>query len=541
VTVNDISVTEGAANTTTVARFTLTLSATARKPVNVRYSTITVNGDDLYEGDDTFTLHLINAKAATIADADGVATIVDDDPVPTISIENAAVLEGTAALSTTPLSFDVTLSGKSSQDVTVDYASADGSALQPADYGSVSGTLTWPAGTQGTQQVTVQVVADFVDEPDETFAVGLTNATGLSVLAAKDTADGIILDDDLPSPPPPGGKESSTTTLKVVKKRLKTLAIGSVTPARTGLKVTVTLYRRKSGHWRVVGSKHPLLGTAVDPDHDGIYSSPYKAIFSGSPDVRRSWSSSRATRTTSRARPRRSSSADVNERSAERSGSPGRSSVSAAGGLAGVVRRVAGPEDVPVVRVRLTVRGVLLREGGRATVADGREGLAAVALGRLLDLCGGPAGGDGADVVAVRPVAGERADRREVARAGLVEAIDRPAVDSLGLVFGRVAGVVGRLVARGGRVRRRRAGEDRGGRHAGDRGDEHDDEGNDQALHEGPRHVACVGVVSPSTSRSAKEEGAAASRPPLPCFHRGHFSWNTATCTTVSGVVAVMR
>ena len=308
VTINDVSVTEGAVNTTTLARFTITLSAAARKPVNVKWiaqsgsavagddfvpvaSTatirkgattkkiaVTVNGDDLYEGDETFIVHLISAKGASIADANGTGTILDDDPVPTISIANASVLEGTDPLNTTPLSFDVTLSGKSSQDVTVDYASADGTAFQPGDYGAVSGPLSWPAGTEGTQQVTVQVVADLIDEPDEVFTADLNNATGLSV-TGKASADGIILDDDLPSPPPPGGKETSTTTLKVVKKHLKTLAMGLVTPAHTGLKVTVTLYRRKSGHWRVVGSKHPVLGTAVDPNHDGIYSSPYKASF----------------------------------------------------------------------------------------------------------------------------------------------------------------------------------------------------------------------------------------------------------------------
>jgi hypothetical protein len=239
VSINDVSVTEGAQGTTTLARFTLTLSAAARKPVNVKYITnsgsavagsdyvptsgtatikkgtttrkvvITVNGDNVYEGDETFTLHLISAKGASIATPNGTGTIVDDDPVPTITIANASVLEGTDALNTTPLSFDVTLDGKSSEDVTVDYASADGTASQPGDYGPVSGTLTWPAGTQGTQQVTVQIVADPDDEADaETFTVGLTNPTGLSVFG-KATGDGIILDDDLPSPPPPAGAPPS--------------------------------------------------------------------------------------------------------------------------------------------------------------------------------------------------------------------------------------------------------------------------------------------------------------------------------------------
>jgi hypothetical protein len=305
VSVDDVTVTEGAAGSTVIARFTLTMTAPTRKPVGVNFTTqddtatagsdyvmlsgtatikkgsttkkvaITVNGDDLYEGDEAFVVHLKSAHGASIGDGNGIGTIVDDDPLPSISISNASVLEGTGG--TTPLSFDVRLDRKLGSDVTVDYASTDDTATDPGDYTAVSGTLTWPAGTDGVQSVSVDVQGDSADEPDETFTITLSNETGGATIA-RATATGIILDDDLPNPPPPT-PDPSTTTLKVAKRRTKTLAIGAVTPAHTGLTVTVTLYKRKSGHWAIVATKHPILGTATDKDGDGIYSSPYKATF----------------------------------------------------------------------------------------------------------------------------------------------------------------------------------------------------------------------------------------------------------------------
>ena len=303
VSVDDVSVTEGALGTTAIARFTLTLSAPAGKPVGVKFTTqdgtatapsdylaasgtasikkgattrkvaITVNGDDAYEGDETFTLHLISARGATIGVGDGTGTILDDDPVPSISIADASVLEGTGT--TTPMAFDVTLSGVSASDVTVDYATADGTATAPGQYLSAGGTLTWPAGTSGVQTVTVDVVADAVDEPDQTFTVSLSNPTGSATIGTAD-ATGVILDDDLP---PAASPEASKTTVTVVKRRTKTIAKGAVTPAHSGLTATVTLLKRKSGVWVPVGVKTPTLGTAVDNDLDGFYSSPFRAAF----------------------------------------------------------------------------------------------------------------------------------------------------------------------------------------------------------------------------------------------------------------------
>ena len=66
--------------------------------------------------------------AATIADGTGVGTIVDDEP--RISIGDRTVMEGNTG--STSAAFTVTLSAAYDVNVTVNYATADGSAASPA-------------------------------------------------------------------------------------------------------------------------------------------------------------------------------------------------------------------------------------------------------------------------------------------------------------------------------------------------------------------------------------------------------------------------
>ena len=81
--------------------------------------------------------------------------------------------------------------------------------------------------------------------------------------------------------------------------------------------------------------------------------------------------------------------------------------------------------------MRLPGGHVLQRVGRRpAPVANGDHRLSAVAVSGHLNLGRGTVRGDCAHVVAVRPVAWEGGDGGEIARSGLVEPFDRPAVDA---------------------------------------------------------------------------------------------------------------
>jgi hypothetical protein len=78
--------------------------------------------------------------------------------------------------------------------VTVDYASAAGSASTPSDFQAVSGTLTFPVGVN-VRTITVAVVGDRTRERNEAFYVNLSNPSANAYLGDGQGL-GTILDDD---------------------------------------------------------------------------------------------------------------------------------------------------------------------------------------------------------------------------------------------------------------------------------------------------------------------------------------------------------
>ena len=89
-----------------------------------------------------------------------------------IAVADARVEEDAGAL----LAFVVTLSRAASSLLTVDYATADGSAQAGDDYTAASGTLTFQAGAS-SQTVEVAVLDDAHDEGEETLTLTLSNAS----------------------------------------------------------------------------------------------------------------------------------------------------------------------------------------------------------------------------------------------------------------------------------------------------------------------------------------------------------------------------
>jgi hypothetical protein len=95
---------------------------------------------------------------------------------------------------TTAFVFVVSLSGNPIAPVTVDYASAAGTAGAPSDFQVVAGTLTFSPGVN-IRTVTVSVLGDRVREANEVFTVNLSNP---SANAYIDRAQGVatIVNDD---------------------------------------------------------------------------------------------------------------------------------------------------------------------------------------------------------------------------------------------------------------------------------------------------------------------------------------------------------
>lgn len=70
--------------------------------------------------------------------------------------------------------------------VTVNYATSNGTAIAPADYAVTSGTLTFGPGTT-SQTFEVTIAQDLVAEPNESFTVTISDATGGAALGIAET------------------------------------------------------------------------------------------------------------------------------------------------------------------------------------------------------------------------------------------------------------------------------------------------------------------------------------------------------------------
>ena len=94
------------------------------------------------------------------------------------------------------IGFTVTLDRAASATVSVDYATADGSAQAGVDYMAASGTLTFAPGER-SKTVQVAILDDAHDEGEEAFTLALSNASG-GVIADGQATGRIRNHDPLP-------------------------------------------------------------------------------------------------------------------------------------------------------------------------------------------------------------------------------------------------------------------------------------------------------------------------------------------------------
>ena len=151
--------------------------------------------------------------------------------VPTLTINDVTVSE--AAGNAT---FTITLAPGSTRSVSVSFATANGTATAPADYAATSGTRTFVSGTT-TQTVSVPIVNDTLDEPDETFLVNLTTPSNAVIGDAQGV--GTITDDDVP--PTPTFTPTRTSTATVTPSRTPT---GTRTPTFTSTRTRTSTVTR---------------------------------------------------------------------------------------------------------------------------------------------------------------------------------------------------------------------------------------------------------------------------------------------------------
>ncbi len=102
---------------------------------------------------------------------------MNDDTPPALSVANVSLLEGNIGPST--LRFTVSVAGETEVDPSVDFATADLTAVAGRDYAAATGTLSIPAGASSAT-IDVTVNGDVAYEASETLTLTLdhpANAT----------------------------------------------------------------------------------------------------------------------------------------------------------------------------------------------------------------------------------------------------------------------------------------------------------------------------------------------------------------------------
>jgi len=156
------------------------------------FNLTTIADDDAEENDEFF---LVAARPRSpglpVIDSIGV-TIAGKGPAPLeVSVNNVAVVEGNAG--TTASTFVIELAAPALSPVTVQYATADGTATAGQDYVAASGSVTFAPG-QISKSVTVYVIGETVIEENETFSLLITASGDGSTASA--TGTGTIQNDD---------------------------------------------------------------------------------------------------------------------------------------------------------------------------------------------------------------------------------------------------------------------------------------------------------------------------------------------------------
>jgi hypothetical protein len=157
-------------------------------------TSISVRGDLASEATESFTMTLSAPTNATLRRTVGTGKILNDDPGPLarrVSIGDASVEEGRTG--TRAVRLTVSLSAVSTKKTTVNFTTANGTAVSTSDYTKTSGTITIPAGT-ASAVISVSVRGDTTKESSETFKVTLSAPVGAAL--GRSAATATIHNDD---------------------------------------------------------------------------------------------------------------------------------------------------------------------------------------------------------------------------------------------------------------------------------------------------------------------------------------------------------
>ena len=143
--------------------------------------TVAVKGDTLDENDETFFVQLSNPNGATLADAQGLGTILDDDTAGSLQFEQAAY---SVAKDGGSITITVDRTGGAASGVTVDFATSDGTAHAGTDYTATAGTLTF-APEKRAKTFNIPILNNTLATGATTVILTLSNPTGGATLGGR--------------------------------------------------------------------------------------------------------------------------------------------------------------------------------------------------------------------------------------------------------------------------------------------------------------------------------------------------------------------
>jgi Ca2+-binding RTX toxin-like protein len=196
-TINALTVNYGIAGTANATDYTGATPGTGKTitfAANSATATLTIDptADTLFENNETVALTLATGTGYTVGTTTAVTGTITNDDLPSINLSpnGQTVVEGLT--SPQNLSYTVSLSGSSTQTITVQYSTANGTALAGSDYTATSGTLTFTPGVT-SQTISIPILNDSVNEANETFTLKLTSPTN-AILGGTATVTTTITD-----------------------------------------------------------------------------------------------------------------------------------------------------------------------------------------------------------------------------------------------------------------------------------------------------------------------------------------------------------
>jgi uncharacterized repeat protein (TIGR01451 family) len=141
--------------------------------------TVKVIGDTFFEPAETLFVNLSSPSNALISVAQARGRILNDDPPPSLFIDDVSVTESAAGMSTNAV-FTVRLEGLTALPASVNFATSDGTAISGSDYVPQSGVLTFAPGVSN-QTISVSIPGHSLFKSNATFSVILSSVSGARI------------------------------------------------------------------------------------------------------------------------------------------------------------------------------------------------------------------------------------------------------------------------------------------------------------------------------------------------------------------------